>query len=100
MADLVVRGAANADDCALALDLMAKSFGPDYFSVARRLDALMAGYPGFHREHTRLALRQGQIAGALRITTDTIRIGEARLKMGGLGWIGRRGVSRPGTFAP
>lgn len=94
MADLVVRGAANADDCALALDLMAKSFGPDYFSVARRLDALMAGYPGFHREHTRLAFRQGQIAGALRITTDTIRIGEARLKMGGLGWIAVAGEFR------
>lgn len=87
MAELVVRGAASADDDTLAQDLMAKCFGPNYFTVARKLDVLSGGYPGFHREHTRVAFKQGQIVGALRITTDTIRIGEARLKMGGLGWI-------------
>lgn len=87
MSDLVVRGATATDDNALARDLIAKSFGPDYFEVTRRLNALLAGYPGFQPEHTRVAFKQGQIAGALRITTDTIRIGEARLKMGGLGWI-------------
>lgn len=87
MADLVVRGAVSTDDSTLALDLIAKCFGPNYFAVVRRLDTLAAGYPGFHREHTRVAYKQGQIVGAMRITTDTIRIGEARLKMGGLGWI-------------
>lgn len=87
MSELVVRGAVSADDCALAQDLMAKTFGPDYFTVSRLLDALVAGYPAFQREHTRVAFRNGQLAGAMRITTDTIRIGEARLKMGGLGWI-------------
>lgn len=87
MSELAVRGALSPDDCALAQDLMAKTFGPDYFTVSRRLDTLMTGYPAYQREHTRVAYRQGQLAGALRITTDTIRIGEARLKMGGLGWI-------------
>ncbi len=87
MHDLEVRGAISPDDTTLALDLMAKTFGPNYFALVRRLDALAKGYPGFHREHTRVAYKQGQLAGALRITTDTIRIGEARLKMGGLGWI-------------
>lgn len=87
MTELVVRGAASADDCAIAQDLMAKCFGPNYFTVVRQLDVLSGGYPGFHREHTRVAFKQGQLVGAMRITTDTIRIGEARLKMGGLGWI-------------
>lgn len=87
MADLEVHGATTTDDTTLAQDLIAKTFGPNYYAVTRRLDSLMAGYPGFHREHTRVAYKQGQIAGAMRITTDTIRIGEARLKMGGLGWI-------------
>lgn len=87
MSDLVVRGAASPDDTALALELMAKTFGPNYFANVRRLGMLAQGYPGFQREHTRVAWRNGQLAGALRITTDTIRIGEARLKMGGLGWV-------------
>lgn len=87
MSDLVVRGASNPDDVAFALELMAKTFGPNYFANVRRLGALAQGYPAFQREHTRLAWRNGQLAGALRITTDTVRIGEARLKMGGLGWV-------------
>lgn len=85
--DLEVRGATTPDDTTLALDLMAKTFGPNYFALVRRLDMLARGYPGFQREHTRVAYRQGQLIGALRITTDTIRIGEARLKMGGIGWV-------------
>lgn len=46
-----------------------------------------ATYPRFKREHTRIALWNGELAGALRVSTDTIRIGEARLKTGGLGWV-------------
>lgn len=40
------------------------------------------------------------VLGALHLTTDTIRIGEARLKMGGLGWVAtsarhrKRGIGR------
>jgi predicted acetyltransferase len=44
-------------------------------------------YPNYRREHTRIALAGDDVAGAVRITTDTIRIGEARLKMGGIGWL-------------
>src|SRR5690242_7517610 len=44
-------------------------------------------YPNYRREHTRIALAGEEVAGAVRITTDTIRIGEARLKMGGISWL-------------
>jgi len=87
MPDLVVRGVRNEADRDGAHDLMAKAFGPNYFAVRQRLENVLVRYPGFQPEHTRVALRDSQVAGALRITTDTIRIGEARLKMGGFGWI-------------
>lgn len=44
-------------------------------------------YPHFQREHTRIAMSRDEVIGALRISTDTIRIGETRLKLGGLGWV-------------
>lgn len=87
MPDFEVRGVTDEDDRTRAHDLMAKTFGPNYFAVRQQLDNVLAQYPGFQREHTRVAIRKGELAGALRITTDTIRIGEARLKMGGFGWV-------------
>ena len=82
-----VRAAANPDELRLAHDLMAKAHVPNYFSSMNWLESTAMAYPGFRREHTRIVLRDGEIAGALRLTTDTIRLGEARLKMGGLGWV-------------
>ncbi len=87
MPDLIVRGVIDDEDRTRAHDLMAKSFGPNYFTLTQHLDNVLARYPGFQTEHTRIALKNGQTAGTLRITTDTIRIGEARLKMGGFGWV-------------
>ncbi|MCF6287539.1 MAG: GNAT family N-acetyltransferase [Candidatus Hydrogenedentes bacterium] len=87
MPDLEVRGVTNDEERCLAHNLMAKSFGPNYFETIQQLDNVLARYPGFQPEHTRIAIRNGQIAGTLRISTDTIRIGEARLKMGGFGWV-------------
>jgi predicted acetyltransferase len=94
MPDLEVRGVADTEDRAQAHDLMAKAFGPNYFDVVQQLDNVLARYPGFQTEHTRIAVRNGQLAGTLRITTDTIRIGEARLKMGGFGWVAVDGEFR------
>lgn len=87
MPDLAVRGVTSDEERTQAHDLMAKTFGPNYFEVRQRLDNVLVRYPGFQPEHTRIATRNGQVAGALRITTDTIRLGEARLKMGGFGWV-------------
>lgn len=44
-------------------------------------------YPGFRREHTRIACLGDHVVSALRISTDTILLGESRLKMGGIGWV-------------
>lgn len=44
-------------------------------------------YPRFQRAHTRIALSNGEVLAALRISTDIMRIGEARLKVAGISWI-------------
>ena len=87
ISELVVRPVERDEELRLANELMAKVQEHSYFSSFRWLETSGAGYPGFRREHTRIALWKDEVAGALRIGTDTIRIGEARLKMGGVGWI-------------
>ncbi len=82
-----VRAVRTAGELRLANDLMAKSHRPNYFNASQWFETCGAGYPGFLREHTRIALIGNEIAGALRLNTDTIRLGESRLKMGGLGWV-------------
>ncbi|NIA14456.1 MAG: GNAT family N-acetyltransferase [Nitrospiraceae bacterium] len=85
--ELTVKPVETDEELRLAHDLMAKVQYPDYFSGLNWLEACGEGYPGFRREHTRIALWKGELAGALRMHTETIRLGEARLKMGGLGWV-------------
>ena len=87
MTDITIRGVQTPDELRFANDLMAKIHDRDYFEASHWLETFGAGYPGYRTGHTRIALVQGEVAGALRLTTDTIRIGEARLKMGGFGWV-------------
>ncbi len=86
MTDVIARGVETEEELRLANDLMAKCFG-DYFNSSRALETMGVNYPGFQREHTRVALMGTEVVGAHRINTDTIRIGEARLRMGGFGWV-------------
>ena len=82
-----VRAVETEEELRLANDLMAKSQAADYFSAMHWLETCGASYPGYVREHTRIALRDGEVAGALRLNTETVRLGEARLKTGGIGWV-------------
>ena len=67
---------------------MAKSHRPEYTTSLNWFETSGATYPGFRpAEHTRVALIDGELAGVLRVNTEVIRLGEARLKMGGLGWV-------------
>ena len=86
-ARLEVRAATTTEEMRLAHDLMARVHQPEYSASMSWLESSALAYPGLRREHTRIALSGGTLAGALRLTTDTIRLGEARLKMGGLGWV-------------
>jgi predicted acetyltransferase len=70
-----------------ANDLMAKVFRHDYFDTIEWMRTIGSAYPGFRPEYTRIVRMGEEVAAALRVTSDTIRIGEARLHMGGFGWI-------------
>lgn len=85
--ELVVRSVADDEELHLANELMAKSQNGDASASLRWLEMHAASYPGLPPEHTRIAVLDGEIAGALRLTTETMRVGEARLKVGGLGWV-------------
>lgn len=85
--ELDLRSAQTDDEVRCANDLMAKVHNVDYFNTLDWLQTAGASYPGFHREHLRMAFWGGELAGALRINMETIRLGEARLKMGGFGWV-------------
>lgn len=85
--DLVCKGVETDEELRLANDLMAKVHMPDYFAAQQWLNTSGAGYPCFRREHTRIALWRGELAGSLRMNSETLRLGEARLKTGGFGWV-------------
>ena len=85
--ELELRAAQNHDEEICAYDLMAKVHAVDYFQSLDWLRKHGANYPGYRREHLRLAFWGGDLAGTLRINMETIRLGEARLKMGGFGWV-------------
>jgi len=84
--ELEIRGPKHRDEIAFANELMAKAHRGNYYDSLRKVQG-HAGYPGHRPEYTRLAYWNGEIAGTLRITEDSIRLGEARLHMGGLGWV-------------
>ena len=94
MRDLILKGVETQDELRLANDLMARVQCLDTFDGLRWLTTCGAQYPGFRREHTRIAVLRGEVGAALRITTNTVRIGEARLKTGGLGWVTTAGYHR------
>ncbi|MFP4499976.1 MAG: enhanced intracellular survival protein Eis [Candidatus Hydrogenedentota bacterium] len=87
IAALRLRPAENGEEMQRACDLMAKVHTVDYYSSLNWLQCAGASYPGFRPEHVRLAWWHDELAGALRVNLETIRLGEARLRMGGFGWV-------------
>jgi GNAT superfamily N-acetyltransferase len=84
--DLTVRPPQDREEAQLAHDLIAQGHA-ESDSAGLWFADWGKGYPGFAPNHTRVAFWRGELAGALRIHSETMRLGEARLKMGGLGWI-------------
>lgn len=84
---MTVRAVHPGDELHRAHELMARVHRPEFSDTMHWFETSGATYPAFRPEHTRVALVDGELAGALRLTTEVIRLGEARLKMGGLGWV-------------
>lgn len=92
--NLEIRGAKTQREVDEAIQLMASISRQDFYVANDWLISVGSKYPNFQNEHVRIAIYRGKIVSALRITTDTIRIGEARLKMGGIGWVSTAGHFR------
>lgn len=85
---ITVRAVETADELRMAHDMFAAIHAADdHAKGIRWLDNCGVRYPGFLTEHTRIAMCGPEMVGGLRMLTDTVRLGEARLKMGGLGWV-------------
>lgn len=92
--NIEIRGAKTQREVDEAVQLMASISRQDFFIANDWLLNIGAKYPNFQNEHIRIAIYNGNIISALRLTTDIIRIGEARLKMGGIGWVSTAGHFR------
>ncbi|HOE66159.1 MAG TPA: GNAT family N-acetyltransferase [Candidatus Hydrogenedentes bacterium] len=86
-----IRAIASRDELRVVSGLFAASLpnghAPDRKRLHGWLETSASCYPGFESEHTRIAVRQKEVLGALRLVTDTIRIGETRLKAGKICWM-------------
>jgi predicted N-acetyltransferase YhbS len=87
VAQLLIQAAQNAEQVKLANALMANGHHGDHRAALRWMETCGMGAPDAIPQHTRIALWNGTLAAALRITTGAIRIGEARFRLGGLGWL-------------
>ena len=99
MSNIVIKGVENAEELEFAKDLMARVHFPGFYGGMRWLDVCDQGYPEYKREHNRVLYADGDLAAALRLFTYTIRIGEARLKMGGFGCVTTAGPARQKGYA-
>lgn len=91
---IVVHGVTTTRELATANDLMARAQLPSYSESMRWLRRTGPNWPGNKLEHTRAAFDGGEMIGALRILTLTLRIGKARLVAGGIGWVSTRASHR------
>lgn len=82
-----VRPVQSEEDLRLANGFMARPEAIDRDAARKWLEAHGDAYPGYRREHTRFAKAGGKVVGALRINSETLRLGEARLRVGVLGWV-------------
>lgn len=87
LAEFVVRGVQSEGELRAANDLMAKTQLPNYWDSHGWLESAGPVWVGVKREHTRIALEDAEMVGALRLTPLTLRIGRARLRAVGIGWV-------------
>lgn len=87
MSELVVRGVETEAELLEAHHLVART---QQFEKEKALSWLATAgrvWPGFEWAAVRIAWHEGRIVGALRVIDVPLRIGQARLHAGGIGWV-------------
>lgn len=85
--EIEVRGASSLDEVNQANQLFAEVQALGREAALSWLESAGALWPGHCLERVRLAFRSGRIVGALRVIDVPLRIGRARLRAGGIGWV-------------
>ncbi len=83
--ELAIRAPQDEQELRRAHALLARTFAEQGAPAVYWRNGYSAAYPSSSAEYTRVAFAGDELAGVLRITSETLRLGEARLKVGGLG---------------
>ena len=92
--NLIVRGVRSQAEMIAANRLVARTQQFDERKALAWLESAGQAWPGFEFEKVRVALADDQIIGALRVIDVPLRIGEARLRAGGIGWVSTHAAFR------
>lgn len=87
MSELVVRGVETEAELLEAHHLVARTQQFEREKALVWLATAGRAWPGFEWGAVRIALHEGRIVGALRVIDVPLRIGQARLHAGGIGWV-------------
>ena len=82
---LTIRAPQTKHEMRQAHDLMASAYAEGAYALPYWRDGYSQRYPSSTHEYTRVAFAGNELAGVVRITSETMRLGEARLKTGNLG---------------
>ncbi len=83
--ELTIRAPQTKHEMRQAHDLMASAYAEGAFALPYWRDGYSQSHPGSTHDYTRVAFAGDELAGVVRITSETMRLGEARLKVGNLG---------------
>lgn len=82
-----VRAIQDAEELRQARLLLREMHSERYPSEAEWLSHQLTNGPRYSPDHIRVAVRNDHIIGAVRLSSEILRIGESRLKMGGISWV-------------
>ncbi|MEW6356121.1 MAG: GNAT family N-acetyltransferase [Planctomycetota bacterium] len=80
-----IRAMKSGDEIPLIADMLGKSFQQGYQTSWEQAHRAHSTSPYFDPKYTRLAIRDGEIVGHIRIQPNTFQLGAASLWVGGIG---------------
>ena len=87
MSRMIVRGVQNEAELTAAHRLVVRIQLFQEEKAWQWLETAGRAWPGFAFHRVRIVLLEGQLVGALRVIDVPLRIGQARLAAGGIGWV-------------
>ncbi|MGI6138135.1 MAG: GNAT family N-acetyltransferase [Candidatus Hydrogenedentales bacterium] len=100
MVRVLIKSVETADERKKTHDLITRVHYGGTEQGRKIVDTFIGNYPDYYeKEHTRILLVNGQVAACCCLFTHTIRVGESRLKMGGIGYVTTAAAQRKKGYA-